>query len=79
MADDNAPGGGLTNLFTGLQNIAKAISNANQILNRSFPQVVGTASTATGGAATLPAHPDGFMVVTNPQTGQSVLVPYYKP
>ena len=42
-----------------------------------FPQAIGTSATATGGAATLPAQPVGFLDDVNPATGATVKVPYY--
>jgi hypothetical protein len=41
-----------------------------------FPQIGTTATTATGGAATLPANPVGFFNVTD-ATGVVRKVPYY--
>lgn len=41
-----------------------------------FPNITGTSSTATGGAATLPSNPVGFISVTLPN-GTSVKIPYY--
>jgi len=41
-----------------------------------FPQQTGTAGTATGGAATLPGNPVGFITVTLPN-GTLAKVPYY--
>jgi hypothetical protein len=41
-----------------------------------FPYIVSTSSTATAGAATLPANPVGFINITLPN-GTSVKVPYY--
>ena len=70
--------GGLSNLFQALQNIAKAIASANQTLSKSFPQSVGTSTSATGGAATLPANPVGFLTITMPD-GTSKKIPYYGP
>jgi hypothetical protein len=69
-------GGGLANLFQGIQNIAKAIGSANQTLSKSFPQSVGTSTSATGGAATLPANPVGFLTIVMPD-GSSKKIPYY--
>jgi hypothetical protein len=45
-------------------------------LQHSFPQATGTSGSATGGAATLPANPVGFIVLTLP-SGASAKVPYY--
>lgn len=70
--------GGLSNIFTGIQQIVLAIRAANQILKSTFPQQGGTSATATGGAATLPANPVGFIIVTLPN-GTSARVPYYSP
>lgn len=41
-----------------------------------FPQQTGTAATATAGAATLPANPVGFILVTLPN-GTLAKVPFY--
>lgn len=41
-----------------------------------FPQQNGTSATATAGAATLPANPLGFIIVSLPN-GTTVKVPYY--
>ena len=40
-----------------------------------FPQQTGTSTTATGGAATLPANPLGFLIVTLPNV-TTVKVPF---
>lgn len=83
MADDkpNPLGGGLfpglTNLITTLQSLVLAANTINQTLAKVFPQAIGTATTATGGAATLPTNPAGFLDVVNPATGATVKVPYY--
>ena len=61
---------------TVLQNAVKVLSNIAQTLARSFPQVTGTASSATAGAATLPANPVGFITIILPD-GSTALVPYY--
>jgi hypothetical protein len=47
-----------------------------QALRSAFGFLGGTSSSATGGAATLPANPVGFVTMTLPN-GQSVKVPYY--
>lgn len=54
----------------------QAINSLRQVMASTFPQSGGTASTATAGAATLPANPVGFIVVTLPN-GTSAKVPYY--
>lgn len=41
-----------------------------------FPQMTGLSTTATAGAATLPANPVGFIIVTLPD-GTTRKVPYY--
>lgn len=45
-------------------------------LKNAFGFLGGTSATATGGAATLPANPVGFVTMTLPN-GTSVKVPYY--
>lgn len=47
-----------------------------QAIKSVFPQQSGTAATATAGAATLPANPVGFIIVSLPD-GTVVKVPYY--
>lgn len=59
-----------------LQNGVKVLSLIAQTLAKSFPQVTGTSSSATGGAATLPANPVGFITITLPD-GTAAKVPYY--
>lgn len=46
------------------------------VLKSAFGFLGGTSGSATGGAATLPANPVGFVTMTLP-SGQSVKVPYY--
>lgn len=56
-----------------------AVRSLNAIvtaLQGIFPQTSGTATSATAGAATLPANPVGFLTVTLP-SGASAKVPYY--
>lgn len=57
---------------SGVQNLGKLIAAIKSV----FPQQTGTSATATAGAATLPANPLGFIVVSLPN-GTSVKVPYY--
>lgn len=66
-----------TNFINTLNNINLAIANLNKTINAVFPQFIGTATTATGGAETLPANPVGFLTVVNPVTGTTVKIPYY--
>lgn len=47
-----------------------------QALKGAFGFLGGTSGAATGGAATLPANPVGFVTMTLPN-GTSVKVPYY--
>lgn len=57
---------------SGVQYLGQIISAIKSV----FPQQTGTATSATAGAATLPANPVGFIVVSLPD-GTSVKVPYY--
>lgn len=68
-----------------LQTIATNGSQTNQQLGALiqtlasiFPVGGATSTTATAGAATLPANPLGFLAVTLPN-GTAVKIPYYKP
>lgn len=56
--------------------IAAAMNKQAKIMETTFPQMGGTSSSATGGAATLPANPVGFISVTLPN-GVAAKVPYY--
>ena len=67
----------LNDLVTALKNAVTAISLINQTLRSVFPQTGGTTTSATAGAATLPANPVGFIVVTLPN-GTVAKVPYYQ-
>lgn len=61
-----------------LQNAVRYLGQIVTILGRSFPQVTGTASSATGGAATLPANPVKFVTIVLPD-GSTALIPAYDP
>jgi len=72
-------------ITTATQNIVIAINSLNttaQTLNTTmqavFPSITSTSSTATAGAASLPATPEGFIDITLPD-GTAVKVPYYLP
>ncbi len=69
--------GGLSDLITILKSLVISANTINQTIAKVFPQTIGTSATATGGAATLPGNPVGFLDVTNPATGATVKVPYY--
>lgn len=64
-------------LLSALQNNAKVLGTIQQAIKAIFPQLLGTATTATAGSATLPSAPAGFLSVTNPVTGATVKVPFY--
>lgn len=59
-----------------LLGIAQAMNQQAKLMSTTFPQMGGTSISATGGGATLPANPVGFIVVTLPN-GTSAKVPYY--
>jgi hypothetical protein len=67
--------------FTPLVNMAQQnnqlLAKIQQTLAAVFPQATGTDSTATGGAATLPANPVGFIEVYVPSLSATVKIPYY--
>jgi len=69
-------GGAVTDLVTVQQQGVRYIGQLIQAIRAIFPQQTGTASTATAGAATLPANPAGFIVVTLPD-GTLAKTPYY--
>jgi hypothetical protein len=60
-----------------MQNAVQAINALNKTIQATLPYAQSTAATATGGAATLPGNPVGFIVITNPTTGLPVKIPYY--
>ena len=62
----------VSNLKNGVTNLGQLV----QIIKSVFPQMTGLSSTATAGAATLPATPAGFIIVTLPN-GNTVKVAYY--
>lgn len=80
MADDtqNQNSGGASLIANVNQNGVQALNAILQALKNIFPQGTGTASSATAGAATLPANPVGFINVTLPN-GTQAKVPYYAP
>jgi hypothetical protein len=79
MAPFDGIGAGVTQLIALLNNLLVQVGSINQTIGKVFPQTIGTATTATGGAATLPANPVGFLTVVNPATGATVKIPYYGP
>lgn len=75
MADDlNQPGG----IISVLQNGVRALNNIATVLGKVFPSSGGTSTSATGGSATLPANPVGFLSVVLPD-GTTAVIPYYAP
>ena len=62
----------VSNLKNGVTNLGQLV----QIIKSVFPQMTGLSSTATAGAATLPATPAGFIIVTL-TNGSTVKVAYY--
>jgi len=75
MADSDSQQG-LQNLNVTQQSGVRYLGLLIQAIRAVFPQQTGTATTATGGGATLPGSPVGFIVVSLPN-GTSVKVPYY--
>lgn len=76
MQDDQGTNGALQNLNNTQQSAVRTLGALVQAIRSIFPQQTGTATTATAGAATLPANPTGFIVVTLP-SGALAKVPYY--
>ena len=76
MANDNPQGDDGGGNRSVLANGVRVLSLIATALQNSFPQVTGTATSATAGAATLPPNPVGFIVITLPN-GTSARVPYY--
>lgn len=68
---------GLVDLVTALKQLVISANTINQTIAKVFPQAIGTVTTATGGSATLPSQPVGFLDVINPATGATVKIPYY--
>jgi hypothetical protein len=67
---------GISDVVTGLQNLVRSVGTIASSLSTAFPQSGATATTATGGGATLPGAPAGFLVVKLPN-GTVGKVPYY--
>lgn len=68
---------GFDTLVTAIKNSVQAQGNLQQTINRIFPQATGTDTTATAGAAALPANPVGFIEVWVPSLNATVKIPYY--
>ena len=68
---------GISDLVSWAHNAVISLNTLNQTIAKVFPQTIGTSATATGGAATLPGNPVGFLDVVNPITGATVKIPYY--
>lgn len=67
---------GLGDLVKAGQDMVRAVISLQQTLKGTFPQQTGTSATATGGAATLPPNPVGFVTITLPN-GTAAKIPYY--
>jgi hypothetical protein len=67
----------MTEVVNQLQFQNQLLAKIQQTLNAVFPQATGTAATATGGGATLPAAPVGFIEVYVPSLGTTKKVAYY--
>lgn len=67
---------GHTDLVVQLKGVIAQLSALVSVFQEVFPQQGGTTTTATGGAATLPSNPVGFLNVTLTD-GTVVKVPYY--
>lgn len=68
------------NLQTLIATLLQGVQAQNLIATKIgsvFPVATGTAGTATGGAATLPTNPVGFIEVFVPSLNATVLLPYY--
>lgn len=77
--DQGQPNGGGGQLIASIQQQGvQALNAILTALKAFFPSATGTSSTATGGAATLPSQPVGFINVTLPN-GAQAKVPYYSP
>lgn len=68
--------GSLDDINSTAKGISANISQMVAAIKSVFPQIGTTSTTATGGAATLPANPVGFFNVTD-ATGVVRKVPYY--
>ncbi len=69
-------GGTMQDLVTTQKSGVVYLGQLIGVLKAAFIQFGGTTSTATGGAATLPANPVGFVEATLPN-GTVVKIPYY--
>lgn len=67
---------GINDVVSNINNLIRSVGAIGSTLSKSFPQLTGTATTATGGSATLPSAPVGFIVITLP-SGASAKLPYY--
>lgn len=76
MVDDRTIPDPNTNAVNSLNQISLAIAQLAKVMNNVFPQIIGTALTATSGAI-VPMNYKGYLVLTDPATGGSVKVGYY--
>lgn len=67
----------LSDVLSAMNNMNVLLGRLIQAIEKAFPSVV-TATTATGGSATLPANPAGFVSYTL-SNGTVVKLPYYNP
>lgn len=69
-------GSNISDLITAVKNGVVHLGSLAKSIAASFPQITGTATSATAGAATLPANPVGFITIVLPD-GSTGKVPYY--
>jgi hypothetical protein len=69
-------GGGDRNILSVMQNGVRQLGTLITTIKAIFPAASGTASSASAGAATLPANPVTFLVITLPD-GTIGKVPVY--
>ena len=61
------------------QNLVQQLGVLVKLLGTVLPAIQSTATSASAGSVALPSAPAGFLVVTNPATGQPVKIAYYNP
>ena len=73
---DTGLGGNMQDLVSTQKSGVSYLGQLLVAFKAAFIQFGGTGTTATGGAATLPANPVGFVTATLPN-GSVIKIPYY--
>jgi len=66
------------NAVNALNQISLQIAQQTKTMNNIFPQIIGTSAGSVTSGAIIPLNYVGYINLTDPATGQTLKVGYYK-